>query len=87
MEFRVCKHCGNIVSMVKDSGVSLMCCGEKMSDLVAGVVDASLEKHVPVYEIKDNKKFEMDFNILGCRQSNANSKWCCKITPCYFGYC
>ncbi len=44
----VCKHCGNIVSKINDSGVSIHCCGEKMYLLEANTVDASLEKHVPV---------------------------------------
>lgn len=53
--FLECKHCGNIVAMVKDKGVKIMCCGEKMAQIVPGSVEASLEKHIPVYEVKDNK--------------------------------
>ena len=40
-KYYVCKHCGNIVEKVKDSGVSVVCCGEKMSELVPGTVEAS----------------------------------------------
>ena len=43
-----CKHCGNIAIKLVDSGVPMMCCGEKMEALVPSSVDASLEKHVPV---------------------------------------
>ena len=50
----ICKHCGNIVAMVKSSGVPIMCCGEKMSEIVPGTMDASKEKHVPVYTIEGN---------------------------------
>ena len=50
VKFYRCKHCGNIVMMVKDAGVNPMCCGEKMELLVPGSVDASAEKHVPVVE-------------------------------------
>ena len=46
-KFLKCKHCGNIVAVVKESGVPVMCCGEKMQELIPGTVDASLEKHVP----------------------------------------
>ncbi|MCR5431203.1 MAG: desulfoferrodoxin [Lachnospiraceae bacterium] len=53
-KFYRCEHCGNIIAMVKNSGVPVMCCGEKMKEIVPGTVDASLEKHVPKYEIKDN---------------------------------
>ena len=53
-KFYRCEHCGNIIAMVKNSGVPVVCCGEKMKEIIPGTVDASLEKHVPVFEIKDN---------------------------------
>ena len=40
--------------MVHDSKVPMMCCGEKMTELVAGSTDAAVEKHVPVVDIKSN---------------------------------
>ena len=54
-KFLKCEKCGNIVAAVYESGVPLMCCGKKMEVIVPGSVDASKEKHVPVYEVKDNK--------------------------------
>lgn len=53
-KFYICKHCGNIVASVKDAGVSVTCCGEKMQRLEAGSVDASKEKHVPVISVDGN---------------------------------
>ena len=50
-----CKHCGNIIAVVKASGVPISCCGEKMTEIVPGTADAAVEKHVPVVEIKDGK--------------------------------
>ena len=50
--FFICPHCGNIVAMVKDSGVSVVCCGEEMKELTPGTSDASVEKHVPVYTVE-----------------------------------
>ena len=50
-----CEKCGNIVALVKESGVPVMCCGQKMTELKANTVEASQEKHIPVYEVKDNK--------------------------------
>ena len=47
-KFYICKHCGNIVAFVKESGAPVTCCGEKMQELVPNTVDASSEKHVPV---------------------------------------
>ncbi|MDD3693547.1 MAG: desulfoferrodoxin family protein, partial [Oscillospiraceae bacterium] len=52
-----CEHFGNIVTKVKDSGVHVICCGQKMTEIIPGTTDASVEKHVPVYQVKDNKVF------------------------------
>lgn len=41
--------------MINASGVDMMCCGQKMTALEAGVVEASAEKHVPVAIINGNE--------------------------------
>ena len=56
-EFFICKHCGNIITKIKDSHVPVVCCGENMVELIASSTDASLEKHVPVYKIENNKVY------------------------------
>lgn len=53
-QFYQCSHCGNIIAFVKDSGVPVICCGEEMTRIIPGTVDASLEKHVPVYTVEGN---------------------------------
>ena len=53
--FYICEHCGNIIAMVHDSGVPIMCCGQKMKEIIPGTTDAAKEKHIPVYGVKDNK--------------------------------
>ena len=53
--FYVCKHCGNLVGLIHDAGVPLVCCGEKMTELVPNTTDAAGEKHVPVAEISGDK--------------------------------
>jgi superoxide reductase len=50
-KFYVCKHCGNLVSMIHASGVKMICCGEEMSEIVPNTVDAAQEKHVPVVTV------------------------------------
>ncbi len=55
MRFFICEHCKNIITFVEDSGVPVMCCGQKMTELVANTTDAAQEKHVPVVE-KDGDK-------------------------------
>lgn len=54
-KFYICEKCGNIVEMVNASGVNPHCCGQKMSVLEAGVIEASREKHVPEVEVLDGK--------------------------------
>ncbi len=52
MKFYRCRHCGNIITYVEDKGVRVVCCGEEMQELVAGTVDASKEKHIPVVTVE-----------------------------------
>ncbi|NLV49512.1 MAG: desulfoferrodoxin [Clostridiales bacterium] len=52
--FFICKHCGNLVGKIFDSGVSMICCGDEMTELIPGTTDASLEKHVPVITVSGN---------------------------------
>ena len=54
MKFHVCKHCGNIIAYAYDAGVKVVCCGEKMQEMVPGVVDAAKEKHVPEITVNGN---------------------------------
>ncbi len=51
--FFICEHCGNIIGIVHDAGVPMMCCGQKMTKLEAGVTDAAKEKHVPVVTVEN----------------------------------
>lgn len=55
VKFYICKHCGNIVGMIYDSGAVPVCCGDKMTELIPNSVDASKEKHVPVITLKGNE--------------------------------
>jgi len=47
-KFFICRHCGNLIGMIESSGVPVVCCGEKMQELIPNTVDAAQEKHVPV---------------------------------------
>ena len=55
MKFYICEHCGNIIEYVKESGVPVMCCGQKMTELVPGTSDGAHEKHVPVVTVDGDK--------------------------------
>ena len=51
-KFFICEHCKNIVGVINDAGVPMMCCGKKMTQLVPGAVEASAEKHLPVVSLE-----------------------------------
>ena len=53
-KFYICRHCGNIISMIRDKGVPVYCCGEKMQEITPGTTEASEEKHIPVYDMEGN---------------------------------
>ena len=53
-KFYKCAHCGKIIAVVKETGVPVMCCGQKMDELVPNTTDAAQEKHVPVVEVNGN---------------------------------
>jgi len=53
--FCKCSACGNIISYVKNSGVGVICCGEKMQELKPNTTDAAVEKHVPAVVREGNK--------------------------------
>ena len=50
-KFFQCRHCGNLVGMIKDAGVQIICCGEPMARLIPNTVEASKEKHLPVVTV------------------------------------
>ncbi len=52
-KFYLCNHCGNMIAFVKDSGVPVNCCGQPMQEVIPGIIDASVEKHLPVYTVQD----------------------------------
>jgi len=55
MRFYYCKHCGNIIAYAENKGVPVICCGEKMTELIPNTTDAAKEKHVPVVTVDGNK--------------------------------
>jgi len=51
---RKCNKCGAMVEVIKDctcDNCGIQCCGEAMQVIVPNAVDASVEKHMPEYEV------------------------------------
>ena len=59
-KFYKCNHCGNVIEKVVDSKVPVVCCGEKMEELIPNTVDASNEKHVPVVTRLDDSRIKVE---------------------------
>ena len=59
-KFYKCNHCGNVVEKVVDKKVPVVCCGQKMEELIPNTVDASGEKHVPVVTWVDDKTLKIE---------------------------
>ena len=60
MEFVIkkCLKCGAMVEVLDDCSCpncGIKCCGENMVIIKPNSTDASFEKHVPTYEIKEDK--------------------------------
>ncbi len=54
-KFYICRHCGNQIEIVKNAGVPVMCCGQKMEQLIPNTAEAAGEKHLPVVTVEGNK--------------------------------
>ena len=59
-KFYKCNHCGNVIEKVVDNKVPVVCCGEKMQELIPNTVDASGEKHVPVVTRLDDCRIKVE---------------------------
>jgi superoxide reductase len=53
-KFFVCKHCGNVITFIHESGAPVTCCGELMTEIVPNTVEAVTEKHFPVVTVDGN---------------------------------
>lgn len=58
LDFYRCNECGNIVTLIRNNGGPLDCCGTPMEKLEANSTDAAHEKHVPVIT-KDGGKIKV----------------------------
>ena len=74
-KFYICEHCGNLIEMVHDSGVNPVCCGTKMKALIPAAVDASHEKHVPVYEREGDKVTVSVGSVLHPMSEEHSIEW------------
>ena len=75
LKFFRCEKCGNIVELVEESGAPISCCGQKMTKLEAGVVEASREKHIPVPTVEGDKVRVLVGSVLHPMAEEHNIAW------------
>ena len=54
-KFYICRIRGNLVGMIHDSEVEIICCGQPMEELAANTEEASVEKHLPVVSVSGDE--------------------------------
>ncbi|MBE6649495.1 MAG: desulfoferrodoxin [Ruminococcaceae bacterium] len=78
--FYICEKCGNVIGMINSSGVPVMCCGQKMTKLEAGTVEASREKHIPVAEVNGNVVKVTVGSVIHPMTAEHNISWVYLLT-------
>ena len=80
IQFYFCKHCGNVIAMIKDKGVPIKCCGENMQEIIPGTSNGAQEKHVPVVTVNGNT-VKVDVGSVRHPMEEAHSiKWVSIVT-------
>ena len=74
-KFYICKVCGNLVGKIEDGRVPMVCCGKHMEELVANTSEGAIEKHLPVYTLKDNVLEVSVGSILHPMVEEHNISW------------
>lgn len=80
VKFYRCKHCGNIIEKIIDSGVSVICCGEEMTELVPNTTDAATEKHVPAVVVDGSKVTVQVGSVAHPMTEEHYIQWICLVT-------
>ena len=76
-----CLKCGKVIEEIESSACDTMCCGEPMKEVISNSTDASVEKHVPTYEVlegnievKVNHVMEEEHYIMWIKLVYENSE-------------
>lgn len=79
-KFLLCKHCGNLVNMIEDAGIKILCCGEPMQELEANTSDGAFEKHLPVVDAQYNQVIVKVGSIFHPQTEEHFIAWVCLVT-------
>ncbi len=62
-----CIKCGAVVEVLHDcicADCGIQCCGQPMVTLNPNTTDAAFEKHIPTYEVQENKILAMVNHVM-----------------------
>lgn len=86
LKLKKCPICGNIVRVYNDT--EIMCCGNKMVNVVPNTVDCAVEKHIPTYEkvedeilVKVNHVMEKEHYIEWICLVSDNKEYMTRLYP------
>ncbi len=76
---RKCPSCGALVKVITDCSCSckISCCEKPMVDIKPNSVDAAFEKHVPVFEIVNDKIKVVVNHVM---EEDHFIEWICFVT-------
>lgn len=73
--FYRCEHCKAVWMMMQGKEKKMTCCDEKVKPLIPGVVDAAVEKHIPVVEVKSNMVNVSVGNVMHPMEKDHYIEW------------
>ena len=79
-KFYNCDKCGNIIRMVVDKGIPVVCCGNTMRELLPNTVEASHEKHIPEIDFARNTLRVKVGNISHPMEKEHSIEWVYVVT-------
>ena len=80
IKYYKCPICGNIITIIDGDIERVKCCGQSLELLVANTKDASLEKHVPIYEIDNNEIIVKVGEVLHPMEEEHYIMWISLVT-------
>ena len=80
VRFFRCEVCGQVVAVLGTKGNPLTCCMREMQLLEPGTVEATAEKHIPVFEKMGHKVTVKVGEILHPMTKEHHIEWVCLVT-------
>ena len=80
LKVKKCRKCGAMIKIINDcncDNCGIKCCNEAMTVVKANSVDAAIEKHVPSYDVKDNKLIVKVNHVM---DDDHYIEWICLLT-------